>query len=182
MSAPLRALTIWPEWAWAIAHLDKRVENRGWVAPRWLREAALAPEGAYLAIHAGVSFGGGSTVFRAEHALPVVAMAQRAGWTVGRAGGRWHFERAGHAGAVLSLDAPPVTRAVVAVGRFVGVDDATVSPWYVGAPQHAWVLADVVSLPEPVSCRGALGAWSPSQPALVELRAQYRLARERGAA
>jgi hypothetical protein len=27
---PLRALSIQPPWAWAIAHSDKRIENRSW--------------------------------------------------------------------------------------------------------------------------------------------------------
>ena len=43
--ADLRALTLWPEWAWAIHHLDKRVENRGWPIPA----------GEWFALHAGKS-------------------------------------------------------------------------------------------------------------------------------
>jgi hypothetical protein len=45
----LRALTLVQPWAWAIAHADKRVENRTWLPPRAL-------VGAYLAIHAGKGF------------------------------------------------------------------------------------------------------------------------------
>lgn len=32
--SPLRALTLWPEWAYAVCHLGKNIENRQWVPPR----------------------------------------------------------------------------------------------------------------------------------------------------
>lgn len=45
---PTRALTLWPEWAWAIHHLDKRVENRTWKIPM----------GEWFGLHAGKCIGG----------------------------------------------------------------------------------------------------------------------------
>ena len=42
---PLKAITVHRPWAYAIAHLGKRIENRGWACP-------LAP-GSLIAIHAG---------------------------------------------------------------------------------------------------------------------------------
>jgi len=47
-----RALTLWPEWAYAIVHLGKRVENRGWPPPRDLRR---------FCVHAGKQIGGSSS-------------------------------------------------------------------------------------------------------------------------
>jgi hypothetical protein len=45
----IRGLTLHQPWAFAIAHLDKRVENRTWEPPAWL-------VGGFLAIHAGKTF------------------------------------------------------------------------------------------------------------------------------
>lgn len=47
-----RALTLWPEWAYAIVRLGKRIENRGWPPPRDLRR---------FCIHAGKQIGGSSS-------------------------------------------------------------------------------------------------------------------------
>ncbi|WOD37388.1 hypothetical protein [Nodosilinea sp. E11] len=44
----LKAITLHRPWAYAIAHLGKRVENRGWACP-------LAP-GSLIAIHAGKKY------------------------------------------------------------------------------------------------------------------------------
>ena len=41
----LKAVTLHRPWAWAITHLDKRVENRSWKCP--------LPGGSLFAIHAG---------------------------------------------------------------------------------------------------------------------------------
>lgn len=42
----MKALTLWQPYSYAVAHLDKRIENRGWMPPKWLI-------GQTLAIHAG---------------------------------------------------------------------------------------------------------------------------------
>lgn len=44
----LKAITLHRPWAWAITHLDKRVENRTWKCP--------LPGGSLFAIHAGKSW------------------------------------------------------------------------------------------------------------------------------
>ena len=63
MKPPLLALTLWPEWAYAITHLGKDVENRDWERlPTWLT-------GRYLAIHAGAHIGGGRRRWRRRRAL-----------------------------------------------------------------------------------------------------------------
>jgi hypothetical protein len=50
----MKAITLWPEWAWAICCLFKRVENRGW-------KPSDAELGRPLLIHAGASIGGVAT-------------------------------------------------------------------------------------------------------------------------
>lgn len=50
----MKALTIWRPWTWAICHPSvkaKRVENRIWAAPAWMKHQQLA-------IHAGLSYDG----------------------------------------------------------------------------------------------------------------------------
>ena len=71
----MRALTLYPEFAWAIHALDKRVENRGWALPlnQW------------FALHAGKNIGGrASAEGREEGLISLQQMAERAGWTVAR--------------------------------------------------------------------------------------------------
>lgn len=43
----MRALTLRPVWAYSVAHLDKRIENRTWEPPESIR-------GQRIAIHAGL--------------------------------------------------------------------------------------------------------------------------------
>ena len=81
----MRALTLRPVWAYSVAHLDKRIENRTWEPPDSIR-------GQRIAIHAGLrnDRAGRETVavLRAlGHVVPddlprgcVVAVAKIAGW------------------------------------------------------------------------------------------------------
>ena len=68
----LRALTLWPEWAWAVCHLGKNVENRSWPIPRGM-------VGETIAIHAGARFGG-REIPPAHAAGEIGAVAFAAGW------------------------------------------------------------------------------------------------------
>ena len=71
MSTAIRALTLWPEWAWAIHHLDKRVENRTWALP----------VGEWFALHAGRHIGGRPGPRAEEEAWHAIHyMASQAGW------------------------------------------------------------------------------------------------------
>lgn len=51
MNTQRLAITLWPEWAYAVAHLGKNIENRTWEPPDGLL-------GQMIAIHGGVSIGG----------------------------------------------------------------------------------------------------------------------------
>ena len=143
----LRAITLWPEWAWAICHLGKRVENRTWHPPRELI-------GRRLAIHAGAHVGGrkGSAA-TAEGRTDLGLMALRAGWVLLRSGVFQHRETAEE------VVFRPVTSAVVAVATLTGVDDEDRTPWDVPGDWH-WRLDDVVVLDRPVPMRGAQGLWT----------------------
>ena len=136
----LYALTLHRPWAWAIAHDNKRVENRTWSAP--------APYvGHYVAIHAGKHFD--IDVARklslgiapkcpldpAEHPLGIVAVAR--------------LVRVIDCRLAQSSESVP--------------DDQT--PWAEGP--YAWLLDDVVTLLEPIEATGKQGLW-PVEGALYE--------------
>ena len=126
----MKALTLHPEWAHAIAHLGKRTENRTWRPP----EALI---GQRIAIHAGASIGGG----RGRDAEDVALNA------ISRIAGAWVC-----AGDVRR-------RAVVAVATIQSVDDDHRAPWDVAGQWH-WRLSGVVTLASPVPvARGRLGLW-----------------------
>lgn len=154
----MKAITVWPEWACAIAHLGKDVENRGWSPPSWL-------VGARIAIHAGRHIGGRPGAVATEEGLTsVVRMAPR-----------------GAIGSILTM--PPrffrpdmsgiaiATSAIVATARLADVVTDSPSPWAVPDAYH-WVLADLRTLREPVACRGAQGLWDVPDDVLAKVLAQ----------
>lgn len=138
----VRAITVKQPWAWAIAHGGKTVENRS---------RGTAYRGPLL-IHAGLVWSQ-----RGEYDPRV-----RAAWN------GLHPQLAGS----LGFTEHP-TGAVIAVAQLVDAhpDANCCRPWgeseYLEASGrrrtvvHHLVLEDVVPLPEPVPCRGALGLWRP---------------------
>lgn len=140
--APLKALTVWQPWAWAIAEGFKRVENRDWKPyPK-----VLAP-GERIAIHAAVRALDREALKSVRHAL---------------------YQSRGRADGPLPWEVPVEEAAysfgcIVAVAKFshlvtlrrdLPVDQ---QPWFVG--QYGWVLDDVRKLAKPVQVRGAQGIW-----------------------
>lgn len=172
-----KAVTLWPEFAAAIAWLDKRCENRGW-APG---AAQLGP-GGWVCIHAGGTVGGlgrapkSRELFenylddRAEALWSVFEMAQRAGWIwshdpnrpIDMAGKLDQLVDLRHVDKGLEADPRrivlPSYSAIVAVARVVGVDREQRTGWDVPGEVH-WRLEDVRRLAEPVACSGARGLW-----------------------
>lgn len=150
----MRALTLYPEWAWAILHLGKDVENRLWLPPR-----ALA--GQWVALHAGAHVGGRpGQVARTEGMLGLYEMAHRAGWmevaqTLPTDDPFWWERGAQRAHEPMSHEV--TRRAIVGIVRFSSPARST-SPWAVPG-QHHWPILQVVALPAPVLCPGALGLW-----------------------
>lgn len=140
----MRALTLWPEWAWAVAHLGKDVENRGWAPPFYIL-------GQRIAIHAGRHVGGksGAAAYRAGTDC-VRAAAMAAGLDPSPLAD-WLNE--------MHRDLCAATSAVVAVARVeysLGISPPSL--WAEPGQRH-WRLGDVVTLPRPVPCRGAQGLW-----------------------
>lgn len=152
MPGSLRALTLWPEWAWAIVNLDKRVENRDW----------MIPEGQWFALHAGKHIGGRPGVrATCEGIDSLVEMAQRAGWSVRGTAHTSEFIRAvdGKTAVWKHFDVP--TSAIVGFFRVTSQDApgrGDVSGWRV---PDAWGnRLDFRPLLRPVPCSGAQGLWT----------------------
>jgi len=154
----MKALTLWPEWAWAIAHLGKDCENRTWPAPRWL-------VGRLLAIHAGKNVGGhpGAKSFHSGISL-VRELAVKAGHDPG-AFAEWLN--------TMRSKIMESTGAVVSVAT-VGAPGEVNSPW-AARSQRQWPLLDVVPL-SPVRCRGAQGLWDLPPTVEEAVREQLRKA------
>lgn len=152
----LMALTLWPEWAYAVCHLGKRVENRPW-APT---ERQLRP-GERFAIHAGKSVGGAPG--RAAYQRGIVAvrdMAWRAGWATPMPNGNFVLTEE-EAEAMRRLEMCP-TSAIVATAVLDRVAQDDSLPWAVPGSFH-WCLRDVVVLDRPVPCRGLQKLWRVSR-------------------
>ncbi len=139
----MKAITLWPEWAYAICALGKRVENRSWAPGR-----ALAV-GDKIAIHAGKHPGGrsGYAAFVAA-ILNVTDMHRRAN------------DGAAPAGLRTALQVCPRS-AIVAVATVAGFDEEQRTGWDVPGSWH-WRLSDVVVFADPIACGGAQGLWTPS--------------------
>lgn len=161
MSEQRLALTLWPEWAWAIAHRGKDIENRTWRPPEYLI-------GKWLAIHAGKHIGGrpGDTALL-EGLQDLLEMGEEAGAEI----------------PVFSDLIPQIaTSAVVAVVKVRGSIHGDAKGWYAGpetcnahgsvVPNYGWQLDNVLVLPQPVPCKGAQGLWLPPPDVLAGVREQ----------
>ncbi len=82
---------------------------------------------------------------------------------------------AGRLGLVVTASDVPrgAIVAIATVAGLVGEEDARANPWFVGP--CGWILRDVVTLPEPVPCKGAQGIWR--LPVDVDTRVQAQIAR-----
>lgn len=175
MNTPkLRALTLHPEWAWAICNLDKRDENR---PPSVVRMVLNVIGGGWLAIHAGKSVGGRAKWLAHREGIEALeSMARRAGWTPrclrpGEHGLRFALRPDLYGLRAPLVTAPLVTSAIVALCR-VGPGNPD-SPWAV--PGQAQIgLRDLFVLPEPVPCSGKQGLWTVSDEVVAKVFAQVK--------
>jgi hypothetical protein len=150
------ALTLWPEWAHAVARLGKDVENRTWApSPRRL------PVGRWIAIHAGKHVGGAPSALEEGIAavfkplrLPVLRRVKR-----------------GQAAQIWVDGQLVVTSGVIAVARFGGCVSDSPSSWAVPGLVH-WKLDQVIALAEPVPCAGRQGLWKLPREIDAAVRAQ----------
>lgn len=157
----MKALSIWPEWAFAITHLAKRVENRGWRPPSKVI-------GCTIAIHAGRQFGGKAARPQAMRSLKALKkMAMRNGWT--EAGFADVLEQARAESPSESLIPAIHTGAIVGTAKIAQVREPIDERerWALGP--LCWVLEDVRRLQAPIPCRGRQGVWNLPDAVMNEL-------------
>ena len=143
----MKALTLWPEWAWAIRRLGKDVENRSWAPPGYL-------VGRRLAIHAGAFVGGRKgSVAEEEGVDALVYMADRAGWTL-----RVEDGAISAAKGQRSVKERIAVRAIVATVRLDGWTSESESPWAVPGQVH-WLLSAVEPVAALPRMNGRQGLW-----------------------
>ena len=142
----MRALTLYPEWAWVVCRLGKRVENRE-------RPAAFYgfQPGERFAIHAGAHVGGRKgRVSREEGMLALELTAKAAGLS---------FEEVER----LLGAHPIVTSAVVATATYGGFywtgARANAEKWEIDG-RFAHRLHDVIVLQNPAPTAGERGLWT----------------------
>ena len=155
MTITYRALTLWPEWAWAIHHLDKRVENRTWALPI----------GEWFALHAGKSPGGKPTLEAACDADVAIRLtAQSAGWQVATTNGdlrtsKVTFRKERHSVAWNVLETP--TSTILGVFRVIRTEPPNrgdLTGWRV--PGQVGNVLEYRPLPAPIpGVKGAQGIW-----------------------
>lgn len=133
----LQAITIYPEWVWAMVALGKRVENRPYPTPSTI-------VGEWTAIHAGAHLGG-------RKGEPAVWETLTA---VGRMAARAGFNIESRIGDILAVR----RSCIVALARFgEGVRNHP-SPWSV-PDQWQWPITEFKPLSSPVSIGGKQGLW-----------------------
>ncbi len=167
----MKALTLRHPWPFAICHLGKRIENRGWEpSPKQLRI------GDRFAIHGGVAPKRGSV----SYADPI----QKAYLLSERFAGV-HFPpedvifRVGIVAVAtfggITLDG----RGVCDCGRIehgrchMACPSQSVDPWFDDVPNNkGWMLRDLFVLPTPIQCKGAQGLWDVSSYVLAKINEQ----------
>lgn len=188
----MRALTLWPEWAWSVCHLGNDVENRGYPIPDKL-------VGHRIGIHAGVTVGGGNKQAAERSLLHLEDVARGAGWTADRIneGPPWRLETVAIVfkmnGEEFVLDVKRwwgirhklyrgciVATAVLRgfVFHDIGYNQRGNSNHIIDSPwseegSYSWKLDDMILLSSPVACRGQQRLWTVPQDVEVILRRQY---------
>lgn len=151
----MKALTLWRPWPYAIFHLDadiaKRVENRSWLPP----ERIL---GERIAIHAGKRWDDFGADYIDEALFKVGRMKAH-----GEIPDRWsRIEAEGIIGTAMVCGVISGGRGLVS-GRYPapvrkGSEfDANIYNWFIGP--FGWLLDEVVTLSEPIPCKGRQGLW-----------------------
>jgi activating signal cointegrator 1 len=141
MEDAVRALSLTQPWATAIIIGVKQIETRSWYTSH--RRC--------IAIHAAKGFPGWAKEFAAtEH-------------TLGRLPGR--FPR----GAIIGLATIQDVRRTEALRGSISALERLYGDYDAG--RWGWVLTDIRALPEPITCKGALGLWAVPQEIMALIKA-----------
>jgi hypothetical protein len=126
-----RALTLKNPWAWAITNAGKRIENRGWPAPRGLQR---------VLVHAGAGWDRDAEGFIAGLGFELPALD-----TITTSAIVAVADLKGVCSA--TVDSPSST--------------CGCGPWAAPGQHHWRLARKITVLAEPVKCQGAQRTWSP---------------------
>lgn len=146
----MKALTLWPEWAHAIAWLGKDIENRTWEPRLKVGEEFL--------IHAGAHIGGRAGRVASQEGIDALGYtAEHAGLEV--AAGHCPSDHAEVNFMAHDYARRIQRRAIVARVRFLGTVTESDSPWFVGP--IGWRIELTRNLDPVIPYqKGALGLWA----------------------
>lgn len=160
----MKALTLRHPWAFAVAHLDKRIENRDWDARTADLMGLPGLIGQQIAIH------GGTAPQRPKRGRHWSELADTNPWRqhcedlegVHRIlGGHLPDSAAQHLAHTLTGPLTPeafILPGIVAVATINGTTRSSTDRWAAHGQLHIH-LTDVLTLPEPVQCSGKQGFW-----------------------
>ena len=175
--APIVGLTLHQPWAELIVRGPKRIENRDWELPAYLR-------GAYLAIHAGKTLH--VDAWRGAHdtaqvaglleSLPLLrplTAALAAGGTERQINKRCKeiVQAAAPYGAIVGV--ARIVKCIAGVGAGLGPEPLCADPWFCGP--FGFVLEDVVAI-DPVPMDGKQGLFSLPTQVYRDVRKNWRVA------
>lgn len=192
----MKALTVFPEWAYAIRFLGKDVENRTWQPPKNII-------GRRIALHSGLKVGGRSAPTARSEQIRfyydnMMEKARIAGIESERFGNEKIVWRAGdevllngrayRPGEIISemifktllrgaifataeIETSPICR--------VSLGDNVISPW-VADGKYPWILKNVSFLDRPVMCTGRQAVWALSDNMKTMVLAQQGLIKKTG--
>lgn len=143
----MKAITLWPEWAYAIQKLGKDGENRSWR----LWDSMI---GQPIAIHAGVK--------------PVHAQPRSDRWDELKA---FHDSLRYIGVCAHAVVADQIRGHIVQIVRFGEPTRSSTSKWATWDGQWFWPIVDRITI-EPVPCKGAQGLWEVPAEVMERLRAQ----------
>lgn len=151
----MKALTLRHPWAFAIAHWNKRIENRTWSPPPSLL-------GQRFAIHGGKP-PGKADGYRLDSARVFGHLYNTYGHPKG-----FDEETTYRELMHIALNEMSGIVATAIVNHTVRTSD---DPWFDGSG-YGWVLQDVIVLPDPIQCKGAQGLWTVPSDIEERLRGQ----------
>lgn len=146
MGSAVRAVTLRHPWSFAIAHLGKDIENRTWKPPKQMIGQRIAIHGGALPKgHALEDCAGQARFIAREILTPAYLKSLPAA-------------KKSFLSNLMPLKVHHfITSGIVATAVLERVVTESDSPWFFGP--YGWVLSDVITLTEPVHCKGAQGLW-----------------------
>ena len=170
ISRPILALTLWPEWAWAICNLTKRVENRSRGPDKRLKP------GDWFAIHAGAHLGGRKGKPAHYEALTSLqVMAERAEYHTEIRAGALHVGSKGTRIKDHRLDIPGACRRhIVALARYQYSGENNPSRWATTGAVSWQLGARIIRVPRSIRLSGKQGLWVVPEEHQAYLRSLIR--------